>query len=120
MRADDARPPVLFFLGRPEAKANQLEWARQQMELEVPDATLDGTEIANRDDMIVQYIASEKEKFGRDIDQATAEREVDEYLLKKATYAPAQTSGADLAIAGAVFVAAFGVGLFFAIQDKTG
>ena len=30
-----------------------------------------------------QYIESEREKFGREIDVATAEREVDEWLLKQ-------------------------------------
>ena len=106
----------LFTTNRdtPEAQANQLEWARQQMALEVPDETLDGAAIGDREDFIKQYIASEKEKFGREVDQATAEKEVDAYLLKKATNAAAQTSGADLVTAGAVFVAAFGIGLFFA------
>lgn len=110
---------MLFFLGRPEAKANQLEWARAQMDLEVPEATLDGVDITDRDDMIAKYIVSEKEKFGRVIDQATAEAEVDAWLLKQATYAPAKTSGADLAIAGAVFVAAFGAGLYFASKGSS-
>ena len=106
----------LFTTNRdtPEAQANQLEWARQQMALEVPDETLDGAKIADREDMVSQYIVSEQEKFGRVVDRATAEAEVDEWLLKQATYAPAQTTGADLAIAGAVFVAAFGAGLYFA------
>ncbi len=106
----------LFTTNRdtPEAQANQLEWARQQMALEVPDETLDGAAIGDREDFIKQYIASEKEKFGREVDQATAEKEVDAYLLKKATNAAAQTSGSDLVTAGAVFVAAFGIGLFFA------
>ena len=34
--------------------------------------------------------------------------------LKQATYAPAKTTGTDLALAGAVFIAAFGAGLYFA------
>lgn len=105
----------LFTTNRntPEAMANQREWARQQMDLEVPDATLSGDSINDREDLIIKYIASEKDKFGRDIDRATAEQEVDEWLLKQATYAPGQTSTADLAIAATVFVAAFGAGIFF-------
>lgn len=97
----------------PEAQENQLAWAREQMDMEVPEATLDGQSLADRDDMVAKYIVSEKEKFGREIDQATAEAEVDEWLLKQATYAPGQTSTADLAIAATVFVAAFGAGIFF-------
>lgn len=60
----------------PEARANQAAWAKEQLALEVPEATLDGSEIADRPDLIAQYIASEQEKFGREIDQATAEKEV--------------------------------------------
>ena len=106
----------LFTTNRdtPEAMANQRAWARQQMDLEVPDATLSGDSIADRAEFVRKYIENEKEKFGRDVDQATAEKEVDEWLLKQATYAPAQTSTADLALAAAVFVGAFGAGLFFA------
>jgi hypothetical protein len=84
------------------------------MALEVPEATLAGSAISDREDMIAQYILSEKDKFGRVIDQATAEAEVDEWLLKQATYAPSKTTAADLAVAGAVFVVAFGAGLYFA------
>ena len=65
-------------------------------------------------DMVAKYIISEKEKFGREVDQATAEAEVDAWLLKQATFAPSQTSTADIAIAGAVFVAAFASGIYFA------
>ena len=36
------------------------------------------------------------------------------WLLKQATFAPSQTSTADIAIAGAVFVAAFASGIYFA------
>jgi hypothetical protein len=98
----------------PEALANQEKWAREQMALEVPKATATGSEIADREDFIRQYIVSEQERFGREIDRATAETEVDEWLLKQATNASTQTTSADLAIAGAVFVAAFGLGLYFA------
>ena len=43
----------LFTTNRdsPEARANQLEWAREQMALEVPDATLSGDKISDRDDL---------------------------------------------------------------------
>ena len=61
------------------------------MDMEVPEATTDGVSIADRDDFIEKYIESEKAKFGRDIDRATAEAEVDEWLLKQATFAPAKT-----------------------------
>ena len=98
----------------PEAQANQVEWGRQQMDLEVPEQTLTGQAIEDREDFIDQYIASEKAKFDRDIDRATAEAEVDEWLLKQATYAPAQTTSTDLALAVGVFIAAFGAGLYFA------
>ena len=57
-------------------------------------------------------------KLAEGLVQATAEKEVDAYLLKKATNAAAQTSGADLATAGLVFVAAFGIGLFFAAKGS--
>ena len=49
--------------------------------------------------MVAKYIVSEKEKFGREIDQATAEAEVDEWLLKQATYAPTKTTNTDLVLA---------------------
>ena len=39
---------------------------------------------------------------------------MDEWLLKQATYAPAQMSTSDIAVAAGVFLAAFGGGLFFA------
>ena len=41
---------------------------------------------------------------------------MDEWLLKQATNASAKTSAVDLALAGAVFVAAFGSGLYFATK----
>lgn len=117
MSSDDSSSPFnkLFGLNRdtPEAKANQLEWARQQMAMEVPNATLSGEGIADRDDFVRQYIASEKEKYDRDIDVATAEREVDAWLLKQATAASSKTTSTDLVVAVLVFVAAFGSGLFF-------
>lgn len=101
----------------PEAVANQERWGREMMDAEVPDATLEGMSIADREDFIVQYVASEKEKFGREIDRATAEAEVDEWLLRQATVGSAVgTSGSDLAVAAAVFVGTFGVGLWFANQ----
>ena len=83
----------LFKLNRytPEAQSNQLKWAREQMDLEVPEATADGDSIADREDFINKYMASERSKFGREIDRATAEAEVDEWLLKQATFAPAKT-----------------------------
>ena len=61
------------------------------MDLEVPEATADGASIADREDFINKYMASERSKFGREIDRATAEAEVDEWLLKQATFAPAKT-----------------------------
>ena len=83
----------LFKLNRytPEAQSNQLKWAREQMDLEVPEATADGDSIADREDFINKYMASERSKFGRELDRATAEAEVDEWLLKQATFAPAKT-----------------------------
>ena len=41
---------------------------------------------------------------------------MDEWLLRQATNASAKTSGIDLALAGAVFVAAFGAGLYYAAK----
>ena len=38
----------------PEAKANQIEWARKQMDLEVPEATTAGNEIQDREDFVRQ------------------------------------------------------------------
>jgi hypothetical protein len=38
----------------PEAKANQLEWAREQMELEVPEQTVAGKDIEGREDFVRQ------------------------------------------------------------------
>ena len=38
----------------PEAKANQIEWARKQMDLEVPEVTAAGTEIQDREDFVRQ------------------------------------------------------------------
>lgn len=35
-----------------EAQANQREWAREQMNMEMPDQTLDGTAIQDRQDLI--------------------------------------------------------------------
>lgn len=97
----------------PEAKANQLAWARQQMEAEMPSSTLTGQAIQDREDFIVKYIASEKEKFGREISRKEAEAEIDAWLLKQATAAPSKTSTSDVVIAALVFVAAFGGGLYF-------
>ena len=39
------------FTNTPEAQANQLEWARQQMALEVPEETLEGAKIGDRADL---------------------------------------------------------------------
>jgi hypothetical protein len=105
----------LFTTNRnsPEARANQLKWARREMDLEVPSVTLEGTSIQNRDDFVRQYIESEKAKFGREIGLAEAEAEVDAWLLKQATAAPAKTSVLDVASAVLVFVAAFGSGVYF-------
>ena len=118
--------PLPFAAGRffklnrntPEAQANQLKWAREQMEMEVPETTADGEAIASREDMIEKYMESERAKFGREIDRVTAEGEVDEWLLKQATYAPSKTTAVDLALAATVFVGAFAAGLFFA--NKSG
>jgi len=119
---DGGQSPLANFFktnrDTPEAKANQMKWAREQMALEVPDETLEGSKIADREDLIAQYIESERAKFGREIERATAEAEVDAWLLKQATFAPAQTSTADLAIAATVFLATFGVGLFVANQGS--
>ena len=38
----------------PEAKANQIEWARKQMDLEVPEVTAVGNEIQDREDFVRQ------------------------------------------------------------------
>jgi len=105
----------LFKINRdtPEARANQLAWAREQMDMEVPESALDGTSIKDRQDFIQKYIESEKAKFGREVSAEEAEREVDAWLLKQATYAPSKTSAADLTVAALVFAAAFGAGLFF-------
>jgi hypothetical protein len=96
----------------PEAMANQLEWARKQMDLEVPEQTVAGNDIQGREDFVRQYIESEREKFGREVDNATAEREVDEWLLKQATNASTKTSAADIAASVLVFALAFGVGTY--------
>ena len=97
----------LFRINRntPEAKANQLKWAREQMDLEMPTNTLEGTEIDDREvgqirlqehglqrppdmpsralqDFILKYIESEKAKFGREVTREVAEQEVDAWLLK--------------------------------------
>ena len=41
----------LFGINRntPEAQANQLAWAREQMDMEMPSNTLEGSEISNRE-----------------------------------------------------------------------
>mmetsp|Transcript_25593 Transcript_25593/g.63497 ORF Transcript_25593/g.63497 Transcript_25593/m.63497 type:complete len:166 (-) Transcript_25593:366-863(-) len=96
----------------PEAIANQLEWAQTQMDLEMPESTVEGTSIEDKEDFIVKYIASEKEKFGRELTREEAALEVDEWLLKQATFAPAKTSVTDIALALSVFVVAFGAGTF--------
>ena len=117
MSSDDTSSPLnkIFGLNRdtPEAKANQLKWAREQMAMEVPNATVGGEGIADRDDFVRQYIASEKERYDRDIDVATAEREVDAWLLKQATAATSKTTSTDLIVSVLVFAAAFGSGLYF-------
>jgi len=123
MAADDGGGPFGNFFktnrDTPEAIENQMRWGREQLDLEVPDATADGDAIANREDMIEKYIISEKEKFNRDIDRATAEREVDEWLLQQATNAAAKTSPTDVAAAVIVFFAAFASGLYFAAQNSS-
>lgn len=96
----------------PEAQANQLAWAREQMDYEMPSSTLEGSAIADREDFIEKYIKSEKDKFGRELSREEAEREVDEWLLKQATFAPSRTSAMDVVIAIAVFLGAFAVGTF--------
>ena len=52
MSSDDTSSPLnkIFGLNRdtPEAKANQLKWARDQMDSEMPSATLDGMAIDDR------------------------------------------------------------------------
>jgi hypothetical protein len=60
----------------PEAVENQIKWGREQMDMEVPEATVEGEAIADREDLIEKYIVSEMQKFDREIDRATAEREV--------------------------------------------
>lgn len=83
------------------------------MDFEVPSVTLEGTSIQDRADFVSQYIESEKAKFGREIGRAEAEAEVDAWLLKQATAAPAKSSVFDVASAVLVFVAAFGSGIYF-------
>lgn len=46
------------------------------------------------------------------IDQATAEREIDQWLLKQATNASAKTEFSDIALGAFVFLLAFGYGIF--------
>ena len=44
----------------PEAKANQIEWARKQMDLEVPEVTAAGNEIQDREDFVRQACDSSR------------------------------------------------------------
>jgi len=97
----------------PAAKANQLAWARTQMDAEMPSATVTGQSIEDRADFVRQYVEAEKAKFGRELTPEAAEREIDAWLLKQATAAPSKTSAADVAAAVLVFVAAFGGTVFF-------
>lgn len=100
----------------PEAKANQLEWARAQMDMQVPAATLDGASIEDREDFVTQYIASEKEKFGRELTRDEAAAEVDEWLLAQATSASTNLDKSDVGLGAVVFLAVFAAGLYFAQQ----
>lgn len=83
------------------------------MEYEMPTATLEGMSIENREDFVRQYIESEKAKFGRELGTAEAEAEIDAWLLKQATAAPAKSSAFDVLSAVLVFIAAFGSGIYF-------
>lgn len=96
------------------ARANQLKWAQEQMAAEMPEKTIDGMDIGDKEDFIRKYIESEKEKFGRELEWDEASREVDAWLLKQATFAPSKTSTTDLGLSVLVFLLAFGGGLFFA------
>ena len=100
----------------PEARKNQLEWARAQMDMQVPAATLDGASIEDREDFVTQYIASEKEKFGRELTRDEAAAEVDEWLLAQATSASTNLDKSDVGLGAVVFLAVFAAGLYFAQQ----
>ena len=100
----------------PEARKNQLEWARAQMDMQVPGATLDGASIEDREDFVTQYIASEKEKFGRELTRDEAAAEVDEWLLAQATSASTNLDKSDVGLGAVVFLAVFAAGLYFAQQ----
>ena len=82
----------------------------------MPVATIDGRGIEDKEDFIRQYRESEKAKYGREISREEAEAEVDEWLLRQATFAPSKMSATDMGLALVVFVAAFGGGLMFANQ----
>jgi|TARA_B100000524_G_scaffold200801_1_gene104556 hypothetical protein len=120
---EDDRPALLKLLTTnrytSDARANQLKWAREVMDAEVPEATADGQEIGDKDDFVRKYIASEQEKFGRALEWDEAAKEVDEWLLKQATFAPSKTSATDLGLGVLVFLLAFGGGLFFANGTPT-
>ena len=99
-----------------EAKAKQEAWAREQMELEMPSTTLDGASIDDRADFVAKYIVSEREKFGRELSVAEAEAEIDAWLLKQASQP--KTNAGDIGVGALVFLAAFGIGTYFAIQNS--
>ena len=109
------RTTRLFEINRntPEALANQRAWAKREMESALPNLTLDGVPVQDRDDMVEQYIVSERQKFDREITREVAEFEVDAWLLKQATLRPSQMNRADAIAAVAVFFGAFALQLWY-------
>ena len=63
----------------PEARENQLAWAKKEMAGQVPK------EYEDREAFVTKYIEHEKETEGRELSRAEAEKEVDEWLLKQAS-----------------------------------
>jgi hypothetical protein len=112
---DRKRNIGLFEINRntPEARANQRAWAKREMESALPNATLDGIPVQDRDDMVEQYIVSERQKFDREITREVAEFEVDAWLLKQATLRPSQMNRGDAIAAVAVFFGAFALQLWY-------
>ncbi len=63
----------------PEARENQLAWAKKEMAGQVPK------EYEDREAFVTKYIEHEKETEGRELSREEAEKEVDEWLLKQAS-----------------------------------
>ena len=87
----------------PEARKNQLEWARAQMDMQVPGATLEWTTL------VKAHVPAELTR-----DEAAAE--VDEWLLAQATSASTNLDKSDVGLGAVVFLAVFAAGLYFAQQ----